>query len=158
MASHHITKNVFVNTYSADSLPPGPRLDKPCAYVANTANWNEHGEHWVCFFFPKKGLPEYFDSFGLDVPLSFREFLGSNYLFKKNNSMIQSPFTSTCGQHVIYYIWQRCRGMTMEQILKLYCDSDFLLNDVVVNALVKQNFALNVEVIDIKFIETQLSM
>ena len=147
-----------MNTYSADSLPSGPRLDRPCAYVANTADWNERGEHWVCFFFPKKGQPEYFDSFASEVPLKFRQFLGTKHLFKKNNVLVQHPMTSTCGQHVLYYIWQRCRGMTMEQILKLYSDSDYLLNDVMVNQIVKQNFALNVKVIDIQFINAQMSL
>lgn len=46
----------------------------------------------------------------------------------------------------------------MEQILKLYSDSDYLLNDVMVNQIVKQNFALNVKVIDIQFINAQMSL
>ena len=156
LTSHPRTKNVFVSTHAADSLPLGPRVDKPCAYIANTANWDQQGEHWVCFFFPKKGLPEYFDSFALDIPRHFANFLGSH--FKQNHHIVQHPFSTACGQHVIYYIWQRCRGLCMEQILSLYTKNDYLINDVFVNQMIQQAFGVNLNVIDTRFINEQLNL
>jgi hypothetical protein len=145
-----------VNTYAADTLPVNPRLQRPASYVTNLSPLNSPGTHWVCFFFPLNGLPEYFDTFALDVPLAFREFMGTSY--KHNNNIIQNPFSTACGQHVIYYIWQRCKNIPMEQILNLYSKNDLLLNDVVVNHILNINFGLQLNIINKEFINEQIML
>ena len=143
-----------MNTYAADTLPDKPRLHRPAAYIANLSPLSSPGTHWVCFFFPVTGIPEYFDTFSLDIPSPFCDFIGQPY--KQNTKIIQSPLNTTCGQHVIYYIYQRCRNISMEKILDKYSITDLHLNDVLVNQIVNQNFGLQLPLVNEEFINEQL--
>ena len=156
LKSHLVTRSTFVSTYAADTLPEKPRLLKPSSYIVNLSPLGSTGSHWVCFFFPPTGLAEYFDTFALDVPYYFRDFIGPS--FKQNNNILQNPFTTTCGQHVIFFIWLRCQGMSMEQILNLYSKDHLLLNDVAVNHILNQNFGLQLEIINEQFLNDKISL
>lgn len=103
-------------------------------------------------YFPISGYPEYFDTFVTEVPLIFEQFMGPIYV--KNNNTIQHPVTTVCGQHVIFYILQRCRDKTMGQILKCYSTEKLLLNDIMVNKIVNMNFQSNLQIMNTDFLET----
>ena len=75
-------------------------------------------------------------------------------VYKRNLNIIQHPLTTTCGQHVIFYIFQRCKNETMEQIMSCYNERNILLNDVEITRMVNKNFQLDLKIIDIGFLET----
>ena len=154
LKSHPVTRNVFVNVHASDTLPPTPRTIKPCAYISNTAPWRETGEHWVCFFFAKNSLPEYFDSFALDILPNFSKFLGEKYL--TNTNIIQSIWSTSCGQHVIDYIYKRRAGYSMCDIVSVFDESNLLNNDLKVNQSVESNFGVDLKIYDKKFVLQQL--
>lgn len=144
-----------MNTYSLDTLPEKPYYYRPIAYIANLSSLDSKGTHWICLFFPINDVPEYFDTFHLDVPIPFQQFMGKKY--KRNINIIQHPFSTSCGQHVIYYIWQRCRNKSMEDIMKLYSPKNLLLNDELVNRIVNKNFGLNLSIIDETYLQSVYS-
>jgi hypothetical protein len=152
LKSHHLTKNTFVNTYAANTLPYEPGSYRPSAYVVNLSPLQTVGSHWICMYFPVIGDPEYFDTFASEIPAHFRQFMGPFII--KNNVSVQHPFSTACGQHVIFYIWQRCRNKSITQIMDLYSNSNLLLNDVMVTLIVNKNFGLNLQIIDDEFINT----
>ena len=145
-----------MNTHAADTLPERPRIQRPAAYIVNLSPLSSPGTHWVCFFFPVTGLPEYFDTFSFDIPSYFWNFIGQRY--KHNTKIVQYPLNTTCGQHVIYYIYQRCKNISMEAILDGYNSTDLFLNDVLVNQIVNQNFGLCLSLVNEKFINEQITV
>jgi len=150
--SHPRTRNVFENTYAANTLPDKPVASRPVAYVVNLSPLEKIGSHWICMYFPKVGLPEYFDTFVSEVPSHFEKFMGEEY--KRNLGIVQHPLTTSCGQHVIFYIFQRCNNKTMEQILAEYSDRNLLTNDVNVTLMVNKNFRLDLKLIDFEFLKS----
>ena len=55
-------KKYFRGVFPADKLPT--RFKKPALLIANTDPSTQKGSHWVAFYIPKSGKPEYFDSLG----------------------------------------------------------------------------------------------
>lgn len=70
----------------------------PQAYICNTHNSNEEGQHWFVVFHPVfNGLTEVFDSFGRE--------LVKNTLF--NPYSLQHPLSSVCGYYCLLYLHSR---------------------------------------------------
>ncbi len=154
--SHPETKNVIVGVYAADRLPSGRRQNRPCAYVVNTDTSDGPGEHWICLFFSKIEPPEYFDSYGRIPSVAIEAFLGETTVYLRNNCVIQSPLSTACGQHVIHYILNRCRGYSMKNIIGRYCGYNLWKNDMMVNSFVEKNFLTKINVIDYSYLLEQL--
>ena len=154
LKSHPYTRNVFMSTHAADTLPTVPEK-RPLAYVANTHKRNQPGEHWVCFYFPVSGPREYFDSYGFEPTTSFAKFLGREYWYNKR--FLQYPLSSSCGQYVIFFIFMRALGHSMETILKLFNERDLLANDLLINTIVEHNFNVDLDIFDSDFIGKQIA-
>ena len=61
-----------------------------------------------------EGRPEYFDSFGRPPPREIKDFLYTcAESWKYNHVPIQELYSTTCGQFVVFYIYQRCSGLTL---------------------------------------------
>ena len=92
----------------------------PSSFVINLDPSYKPGSHWVAVYFDRNGVGEYFDSF-------------SHY----NHMHVQKIYTTTCGQFVVFYIYQRSRGLMLEVILRKYFSThnklrtDLLLRDFV---------------------------
>lgn len=155
LQSHPITKNTFVSVHSADTLPKCARKQKPCAYIANTDISSGEGEHWVCFYFPKNSIPEYFDSYGSMPRKSFEEFLNGRYI--KNVKFIQHPLSTVCGQYTIFYIYHRCLGYSIFDIINMFDETDNLGNDKIVNNFIKRKFGKNLKVFDLNYLKSFIS-
>jgi hypothetical protein len=130
---------------------------RPCAYVSNTDPSYKSGLHWVGFFFDSRGPAEYMDSYGFPPNEQFERCLG--HVYKYNKTFLQYPFSSTCGQYVLYYIFQRCQNIPMDTILNRFSLSDQLSNDIMVNEFVEHHFNVDdLEIFDINFINKQISV
>ena len=154
MRSNAKTCSVFGGVFAADTLPVKPRDNKPCAYIANTHKHHQPGEHWVCFYFPKDSPPEFWDSYGRNPQDDFKPILGATYLCSEK--MIQHPLSSVCGQYCCFYILKRSQGFEMLDIVSAFTD-DLLLNDIMVNRTVEKNFQVDLDVIDIPFLNMQVA-
>ena len=99
------------------------------------------GSHWVAVYIDRKGRPEYFDSFGHPPPREIKDFLHTcAESWKHNHVPIQELYSTTCGQFVVFYIYQRCSGLTLESIIRKYFNPHAKLrNDVLVRDSVKMH-------------------
>ena len=157
LCGHPRTKRVFRGVYSADTVPTmGEQLTEPACYVINLDDSSGPGTHWVAaYVHPDDGGSEYFDSYG--EPCTSRRIcrlVGTDSVF--NPLRLQSYFTTTCGQHCLFYILCKTYRLDMEDIVGLYPGSPYD-NDVFVNDVVETVFGRKLELLHHKFIRKQIS-
>jgi hypothetical protein len=106
-------RGLDVAVVSADEIPRRP-VQKPAGFIINTDPSELPGKHWVCFYLPKKGPIEFFDSLGHSPeyyhPL-FRSFLivnGPSYLH--NTGRLQDYGSPYCGEYCLDFLIQREKG------------------------------------------------
>ena len=157
-----ITQDKIISPYfkgvlAADELmPPSQPLTTDNYYILNLDPSWEKGSHWVVVKLCPERKNEYFDSYGWDPPYKhFIDILGNNYI--KNNKQLQHPFTTVCGQHCLFYIWNRCRiGLTLEEHIKLFSQKDQWYNDQGVNEMSRILFNTNLQTVDVDFLKNQI--
>ena len=102
LCSHPRTRRLFKGVYSADNVPVS-RPEEASCYVVNLDDSSEPGSHWTSIYISPAQPSEFFDSFGLECTIPRLEgLLGETYLHCP--VQLQSVFTSSCGQHCLYYI------------------------------------------------------
>ena len=142
-----------MGVYPGDMLPTKA---KPGFYIANTDPHYKAGEHWVAFYIPSdktKNPMEYWDSYGFLPPEIFSPFLEVPYL--RNTKFIQHPLSSTCGQYCIYYILKRYHEHSLEKIVEEF-SVDTLQNDIIVNNTVEDNFNVDLNIFELKYLHQQI--
>ena len=73
--------------------------------------------------------------------------------WKHNHVPVQKLYSTTCGQVVVFYIYQRCSGLTLESIIRKYFNPHAKLrNDLLVRAFLKMHYKLSAKVMDPIFI------
>ena len=66
---------------------------------------------------------------------------------------VQELYTTTCGQFVVFYVYQTSRGLMLEVIVHKYFSShNKLKNDLLVRDFVKLHYHHDAKVIDSNFI------
>jgi hypothetical protein len=129
---HGILKSVVKNVCPADYLPASIS-SRPSFYIVNTDNSDGKGRHWVAFYFPPKGPPEFFDSLGRRPDFyhdRFRAILICNdggYMY--NECRLQAPNTVSCGGYCIYYVHLRSQGYSMHDIVSSMNSLDYWANE-----------------------------
>ena len=139
LKTNPITCKVFKGVYSSNNLPKLSNVAYPVAYIVNTDENFKPGEHWVAFYFKSsKAIPEYFDSFGLPpFKKSFLDFIQQrNRKYRYSSKTIQNLFSSKCGQYTIYYVFQKCCGKTLKEIIHNF-SNDTIRNDNIVKDFVR---------------------
>ena len=114
-------KRIFRGIYSSNNLPI--YVDQyPSAYICNTEPVGTRGSHWVAFWFQNVNECEFYDSFGKrprDYSPNMRDFIDRNAnVCIYNNVQLQSNDATTCGFHVLFYLYFRCKGVSMINIVK----------------------------------------
>ncbi len=127
--------------YASDKLPHFVHHSLPYGFVANTDTWGNPGKHWVAFYMDENGQGEFFDSLGRPPQHyceQFKSFLTTRCAkIVYNTRPLQSPDSVLCGQYCLYYLANRCRGATMQDILSHFTDNTNV-NDMIVDLYVKQ--------------------
>ena len=91
---HDILLGYPVTICTADQL----NIERGRFVISNTDTSQGPGEHWVTFYFPKRGPFEYFDSLGHmpeDYGVGFEKILKKKYL--KNVGQLQQSTSNVCG-------------------------------------------------------------
>jgi hypothetical protein len=140
MSQNKVTKKTFQGIFPSDGLPK--KIIKPATVIANTDPSSKPGQHWVAFYFPKRGNAEYFDSSGqFPCNKKFEIFLKKNSAsFKFNKKRLQGSLSSTCGHYCAVYLLSRCKGKTMDKFLTKFSETDLIDNDLKIAKLFKTNF------------------
>ena len=152
--SSPITKDYFNGVFAADTLPYGNKR-KHGFYIANQDPISSKGSHWVSFFIPSNRYQnmEYFDSYGMYPPKLLESFLNTSYI--RSTKFIQNAFSATCGQYCMYYIYQRCKGKSLEEIVSYFTD-EHLENDIYVNNFIEEKFSVDLNIFDDSFLFEQI--
>ena len=117
-----LTRKGFLGVFSSDKLPHTVHR-YPATFVANVDSSEEPGSHWVAFYIPHRYRIEFFDSFGhaaTDFPGPLSDYVN---MFSKrdfNPVPLQSHTTVVCGHYCIYYLYSRCRGRTLKDIVSSF--------------------------------------
>ena len=103
------TKKIFKGVFARDEVPIN--FNYPACFIVNTDERSKPGHHWLAFFYDKKKVCYFFDSYG--KPPSFYKF--DNYINKTskkcffNNKRIQG-YSQFCGFYSIFYLLFKTRG------------------------------------------------
>lgn len=118
LSSDSYTKKYFTNIYARNELPMNVRF--PSCFIINTHNRDEPGEHWLAFFLDEFGNVEFFDPLGFS--LDFYKLDGYVNKISKNRvkistKQVQGFFSNFCGIYCVYFLHQKCRGKTFQEVL-----------------------------------------
>ena len=124
----------FLDVYPCDLLPRKLITRRPTGIVVNTHPHTMPGEHWLAVYLPTNGPGEFFDPYGVDpdnprIPETITAFLwrqGREIIFQQKQ--LQHPSSATCGYHCVFFLQNRTKGLSFDQILKLYSE-DAAKND-----------------------------
>lgn len=145
MLQNKSTKDFFLGVFASDHLPIEIK-SYPACFIVNTDPSSEAGSHWLCFYFPCKHVVEFFDSYG-NPPAFFGDPIAnftSRFSFVYHNPLrLQSNSTAVCGQYCVYYLYSRCRGKTMNDVLSSFV-SNHICNDNLVYNFVSKVFHVRV--------------
>ena len=73
--------------------------------------------------------------------------------WNNNDVPVQELYSTTCGQFVVFYIYQRCSSLTLKSILRKYFNPQAkIMNDVLVRDVVKMHYQFSAKVMDPNFI------
>lgn len=128
----------FKGTYAKNNLPLKKIQERPIAFVINTANREEPGEHWVALFISYKNVAEYFDSFGFNpICCRINKFCKLNGIdtLLINKTALQNIFADSCGKYCILFIKMRCDNMSFQKFLNLFSE-DTEKNEIIIENLV----------------------
>ena len=96
-----------VTVCTADQL----KIERGRFVISNTDTSQGPGQHWVTFYFPKRGPFEFFDSLR-HMPdyynVGFEKILNKKYL--KNVGQLQQLTSNVCGLYCTYYVIKRYEG------------------------------------------------
>ena len=136
------TRHIFKGIFPADSFIERP-ASYPAAYIFNTKLSGHPGEHWFALYIqsPSHNL-EFFCSYGTRPPERLLISIGrwSRRTYVYNSLWLQSPFSLNCGYYCLYFIFQRRRGLTFDEITAKFAHGEFTFNDrLVVNFYARNN-------------------
>ena len=114
LSGDKFTKLFFRGVYAIDEMKSIKTVSYPSSFVINLDLSYKPGSHWVAVYFDKNGVAEYFDSFAHYPPHKVVHFLCSHAKRWQYNCMqVQELYTMTCGQFVVFYIYQKSRGLML---------------------------------------------
>jgi hypothetical protein len=133
----------FEGVFASDQLPSFCESSCPAALVMNLDPSSRGGSHWVCIYVDgKTRCGEYFDSYGMRPPVEdFVKFLDRNCArWTYNDRELQSLDTDVCGHYCIWFLSERARGRSMDEIVAGFSPSNTARNDAAVRKRVETRF------------------
>jgi hypothetical protein len=129
------TRPIFRGVFAKNELPED--INYPSCFVINTKPRSHRGEHWLGFFYNKKGVAYFFDSYGLDPAFyGFENFLKETSTSWTFNKQRIQGFSSYCGYYTVLFLLFRARNKT--KIFFSYFNKNFELNDRKVTMLINE--------------------
>jgi hypothetical protein len=131
---------IFDGVYASDLLPMFCG-GGDTGLVMNMDPSTQDGSHWVSIYI-QNGKGEYFDSYGMAPPLEdFVDFLQRNSrTWSYNKQELQSLDSMVCGHYCIWFLSERARGKSMQNIVQQFSETDTNWNDKLVKRQVETRF------------------
>ena len=113
-----ITKRFYIGCFASDRIPLSISTF-PFCMVVNTDPSMLPGSHWIAIFCSSPSSADYFDSLGFWPPFSFyiKKYLSNFTKVSYNNIQIQQPGGHTCGKYAVFFLFMRCSGFSIENII-----------------------------------------
>ena len=124
------TRSIFRGVVPKDGLPTTIDGVLPAAFVCNTDDGDEPGEHWIALYLATDGRGDYFCSYGLPPRHAvFRTFMNEHCSeWTHNSKRLQSPLSNVCGQYCVAFVMLRCNGFPMRTFINVF-GTDLVAND-----------------------------
>jgi hypothetical protein len=134
----------FDGVFAVDTLPR--RLKERHCFIFNSSKQSEVGTHWIAVannnaHSNTKNTLEVFDSLSVNKDFINRHLRIRNMTkFKRNETVLQSPESSLCGEFCIWFCANRLENPEIEysKLLNVIFDVDLQKNDVTVSNFLKQ--------------------
>lgn len=115
--SNHLNlKNLYDGTFSFDKVPK--QLAVNHFIIINFSDSNQIGSHWFTVYRESRSCLQCFDSLGLtDDKVAKVTHLFAHFNLKEiiyNKSQLQKSDTISCGQYVLYFIFQRLMNLDLK--------------------------------------------
>ena len=143
--------SLCLGVFASDQIP---KRTAGCMIV-NEEDSSKGGSHWIALFVLPDNKIEYFDSYGRAKMVPKIATFLKPFDVTRSKTQMQSNFSSCCGQHCLYYLWHRCRGLTFAEIMGTY-GSNQQDNDSEVTEFVNDTFGLDTEPVDVEFTVQQI--
>lgn len=127
-----VMRRIVEGVFARDELPTWKK-HYPHGLIVNTDPKDRHGRHWLAFYCESKDTVEFFDSYGHSP--EYFDFTADVY----NNKRLQSSTSNVCGQYCLYYLLNRCRGVSMRTIVNRFGDN-YRENDTFVYDFMSRSF------------------
>lgn len=135
-------RNQYGGVWAANALKSPRKITRPKLYIVNTDESNLPGSHWVLFYIPREGYPEFFDSLGrkpYDYHPYFERFLLSyDKSYMQNVKRLQNYESTLCGAYCIFYAVHRCKGYSMRAIVHKFESNTLKQNDALIVEFMKR--------------------
>lgn len=140
LANDCIINGLHYGVYPSDKLP---RERKAGCYIVNEDVHAKPGSHWVAVFIPPEGGCEYFDSYGRAPAVKhLQNWLKPYSEVVQNLCQVQAYFSTTCGHHCLYVLYNRARDVPYQEIIQSY-SSNLAENDTLVRDFLLETFCLS---------------
>lgn len=137
------TRKYFLDVFPSDHLPSEIQR-YPACFVANDDASTDPGSHWVAFYVSGPNEVEFFDSYGNEPSFyakTLSDFASRFSILTYNPLTLQSNISAVCGQYCIYYLYSRCRGRSLGDILSSFVTNN-VCNDFKVYDFVMKRFSV----------------
>lgn len=125
-----IHRSLEYNVFAANRIPV--HITRPVYMISNLDPDTSPGSHWVAIYVNTDGVGEYFDTFGRKPNNYHLTFLKRNTnRWTYNNKLIQSVFSSFCGEYCLLYLYFKIRGMSLRNFVEMFSD-DTICNDLLI--------------------------
>ena len=122
-----------LGVFAADQLSKVIPSNYPYGFIANTDIQSKRGQHWCAFYANEPGEAEFFDSYGFpsqQYSQFFSQWMQEHSILQKYNKVqIQSEYSSVCGLYCLFYLRQRLRGWSMNNIVHSFNTVNRVNND-----------------------------
>ena len=131
-------KDIFCGCYAKDDILNQFHEKYPKAYIVNTLDRFNPGEHWVAMYFESSFTGTYFDSYGISpMHREFAMFMSRNTAkWDCNQVMIPDFFSTNCGKFCIYFIRQHSKNVSLHDLANVF-SNDLNINDVLIKQLLE---------------------
>jgi hypothetical protein len=126
-----ILKNNCLGVFALDTFPES--IKPGDCFIFNSDPQDQVGRHWLAVNRSSSGILEYFDSYGQSpiVPFQYPKVV-------YNTKQVQDLFSNVCGQHTLFYLYLRLRGVCFKNIITKCYTSSPCFNDELVLKFVGQ--------------------
>lgn len=130
LKTNHYSRDAYHGIFTFNEVWPHP-VSLPASYVFNTDKSSGQGQHWICFQINKDLSVDYMDSFGtapMKKPYKWIKTAGFGPV-RFNKKWLQNPLSSICWAYTIYFLIEKGRGKSLEDILSPFESFRFEFND-----------------------------